>query len=283
MTTSFIALGIAVTLVLGLVVGLGFMSLGVGVFEKFFGGAKLNILRATEFDHGFAFSFLWNAAKEPARIDTIKIGLYNPYGTPKQLEVTRSFDAEDSSFARELDMGKTFLSLLGAKGIEKARVQVEMSSTKNGKQFKFEYPGTKFRDLLTNAKKSVNDLNESKSVSTPARISIPDRTFIADTVAGKGAQLAIATNPAFEAYFANQGGGVAVAADAPARENFTLKKVWIEPGCIVCNACEDIYPEVFDVQADNCVIRPGSPLDDGLRVEEAAEACPVEVIKFEPA
>jgi len=284
MTTSFIALGIAVTLVLGLVIGLGFMSLGFGVVDKFFGKAKLNILRATDFDHGFAFSFLWNAAKEPAKIDTIKVGLYNPYGKPQQMEVTKSFDPEDSSFARELDMGKSFLSLLGAKGIEKARVQVELSSSQNGKFFHFEYPGTKFRNLLTNAKKSVKDLTDSKSVNTAARISIPNRSFIADTVAGKGAQLAIPTNPTFEAYFANQGGGAGAAAvDAPARENFTLKKVWIAPGCIVCNACEDIYPEVFDVQADNCFIRPGAPLDDGLRVEEAAEACPVEVIKFEPA
>ena len=65
--------------------------------------------------------------------------------------------------------------------------------------------------------------------------------------------------------------------------NFAVSKVWIEPGCIVCNACEDIFPEVFEVLADTCIIRPGAPLDDGLKVEEAAEACPVEVIKFTKA
>ncbi|MCB9091049.1 MAG: ferredoxin [Halobacteriovoraceae bacterium] len=80
------------------------------------------------------------------------------------------------------------------------------------------------------------------------------------------------------------GGGAAGAAagGAPA-ENFAVSKVWIAPGCIVCNACEDIYPEVFDVQADTCIIRPNAPLDNGLKIQEAAEACPVEVIKFDKA
>ncbi|ATH09516.1 hypothetical protein BIY24_08700 [Halobacteriovorax marinus] len=57
----------------------------------------------------------------------------------------------------------------------------------------------------------------------------------------------------------------------------------MEPGCIVCDACEAIYPEVFEVTDDTCIIRPGAPLDNGVLVEEAAEACPVEVIKFTKA
>ena len=43
---------------------------------------------------------------------------------------------------------------------------------------------------------------------------------------------------------------------------------------------EGIYPEVFEVTDTTCLIRPNAPLDDGLRIEESAEACPVEVIKF---
>ena len=62
--------------------------------------------------------------------------------------------------------------------------------------------------------------------------------------------------------------------------NFDVKKVWIEPGCIVCDACETIIPEAFDVQDATCVVRAGAPLTDGLRIQEG-EACPVEVIKFE--
>lgn len=79
-----------------------------------------------------------------------------------------------------------------------------------------------------------------------------------------------------------------------------ITKVWIDEGCIVCNACETACPEVFNVTEDSCTIRPEvrvdaandenrvaqSPLagDFGNELEdqiiEAAEGCPVEVIKF---
>ena len=59
-----------------------------------------------------------------------------------------------------------------------------------------------------------------------------------------------------------------------------ILSVWIEEGCITCDACEDIFPQVFEVTADSCIIRPDAPLNDGLKVMDAAEACPVEVIKF---
>ncbi|HYE04956.1 MAG TPA: ferredoxin [Planctomycetota bacterium] len=82
-----------------------------------------------------------------------------------------------------------------------------------------------------------------------------------------------------------------------------IKRVWIEEGCIVCNACETTCPEVFNVTEDSCNIRAevrvdgaqttnlterselagayGADLAD--QIEEAAEGCPVEVIKFEKA
>lgn len=63
-------------------------------------------------------------------------------------------------------------------------------------------------------------------------------------------------------------------------------KVWIAPGCIVCDSCETDSPEVFDVQEENCVIRPEAldakftqPLTPSILT--AAEGCPVDVIKFE--
>jgi len=65
-----------------------------------------------------------------------------------------------------------------------------------------------------------------------------------------------------------------------------ITKVWIAPGCIVCDACENDCPEVFDVQEDTCLIRPPAQSPDFLRpltpsIIVAAEGCPVEVIKFE--
>lgn len=290
MSTSLIAMGVAVFLVLNLVVGLGALSLLFGTFETLFGKPKLTLLRSSKSGNIFAFGFKWNSAKEPAALDTIRLRLFNPFGSPTQVEVSKPFEPKSSSFAVEVDMGPGFIELLGAKGFDVATIQVEISSVKDGVSFLFDMKGPKFKKLVFDATQTVaefisqNKLDTQKKSKPP--IDVPIRTFIADTVPGKGAQLAIATNPAFAAQFAGAGAGAAAGgaqAAAPAAENFKVAKVWIEPGCIVCNACEDIYKDVFEVLADTCIIRPNAPLDDGLRIQEAAEACPVEVIKFTKA
>ena len=82
-----------------------------------------------------------------------------------------------------------------------------------------------------------------------------------------------------------------------------ITKVWIEEGCIVCNACDAECPEVFLVTDTTCVIK-ADVREDGLEtenrdemsplkgefqeameagIEAAAGGCPVEVIKFEKA
>src|SRR6267142_2323985 len=65
-----------------------------------------------------------------------------------------------------------------------------------------------------------------------------------------------------------------------------VTKVWIAPGCIVCDSCENDCPEVFDVQEETCVIRPPALKADfvgGLTpsIIVAAEGCPVDVITFD--
>src|SRR3982750_1098613 len=65
-----------------------------------------------------------------------------------------------------------------------------------------------------------------------------------------------------------------------------VTKVWIAPGCIVCDACENDCPEVFDVTETTCLIRPPALADTFLRpltpsIIVAAEGGPVDVIKFE--
>jgi ferredoxin len=289
-TTSLIAMGVAIFLVINLVVGLAGLSLLIGTFETLFGKPKLTLLRSTQSGNFFSFGFKWNSAKEPARMDTIRLRLFNPFGTPTQVEVLKPYEKKTSSFAVEVDMGPGFIELLGAKNFDLAVVQVEVSSSLDGVSFQFDMKGPKFKKLMTESQMTVGEYQDANKLNAPSKtlnppIEIPVRSFIADTVPGKGAQLAIPTNPAFAAQFAGMGGGAA-AASGPAKEavpNFPIAKVWIEPGCIVCNACEDIYKDVFEVLADTCIIRPNAPLDDGLRIQEAAEACPVEVIKYTKA
>jgi ferredoxin len=62
--------------------------------------------------------------------------------------------------------------------------------------------------------------------------------------------------------------------------DFLVTKVWIEPGCIVCDACENEAPQVFHVLADTCIVRENADLSDGASIKAAAEGCPVDVIKF---
>lgn len=82
-----------------------------------------------------------------------------------------------------------------------------------------------------------------------------------------------------------------------------ITKVWIEEGCIVCNACEAECPDVFHVTDTSCNIN-GSVRKDGVDSENREEmselnddvqtsledsiiagaaGCPVEVIKYEQA
>jgi len=65
-----------------------------------------------------------------------------------------------------------------------------------------------------------------------------------------------------------------------------VTKVWIEPGCIVCDACETAAPTVFEVLEDTCIIRPAAMTPDFTKpiseeIVDAAAECPVDVIKFE--
>ncbi len=74
--------------------------------------------------------------------------------------------------------------------------------------------------------------------------------------------------------------------------------VWIDDGCITCDACENEYPEIFKVTDDSCFIIADARTDGGFdtnestksslksgfdlgALEEAAEECPVDVIIIE--
>jgi ferredoxin len=72
-------------------------------------------------------------------------------------------------------------------------------------------------------------------------------------------------------------------AAAPTLVDFIVTKVWIEPGCIVCDACENEAPAVFKVLADTCIVVENADLTDGASIKAAAEGCPVDVIKFDKA
>ncbi len=280
MNTSLLAGGVALILGLGLVITIGALSLLSGAFHFLFARPKLEILKSASGENGFAFGLTWNSSREPAKFDKIKLRLFNPFGSPTQVEVSREFAAHGETFAEDVDMGVGMKQLLGAKGLDKASVEIEVYSNKDGLSHFFMMKAPAFKAKIEKAQQTAKEFNLKNTIVTSKPLyTTVKKTFIAEPLPKSDKSLKIASNPSFAGDFS----GDAAGGGGEAKPNFAVSKVWIEPGCIVCDACEGIFPEVFEVTSDTCIIRPGAPLDDGLRIQEAAEACPVEVIKFNPA
>jgi ferredoxin len=60
-----------------------------------------------------------------------------------------------------------------------------------------------------------------------------------------------------------------------------INKVWIIEGCISCGLCSEISPQVFEVEDIAVVIESVDYNEHESQIREAAESCPVEVIKIE--
>ncbi len=72
--------------------------------------------------------------------------------------------------------------------------------------------------------------------------------------------------------------------ESPTGETGTVSKVWIIPGCIVCDLCEDTAAEVFHVTETTSVVQLDGQARWGEwsdRIIESAVGCPVNVIKYE--
>ena len=273
---------IAIVMASGLVVTVVGLNFLIGGGEFFFGRPRLDFLRSRKGANGFAFGFRWNHVKEPAKYDRIKIALYNPFGSPTQIEIQSKYNGGSTNFAEDLDLGPNMGRLIKTiSGPDKmdASIMVEVSSSSDGLSHQYQMSVDKFLKKLGMAPFSVDEYKEKfERKSEKPLYPTFKRSFVADPLPeSAGKKLKIAANPEFAGDFS----GAAAGEGGEAVANFDVKKVWIEPGCIVCDACETIIPEVFDVQDATCVIRPGAPLTDGLKIQEAAEACPVEVIKFE--
>ena len=272
---------IAILLAVGLVVSVVGLNFLVGSFEFFFGKPRLTFLKSRKGRNGFGFGFRWNTVKEPATFDRLQIVHYNPFANPSKIEIFRDFNKSSSAFAFDFDLGDSFQNMLAS--IENlngktSTVLIEVSSSTEGISHQYQMTSSKFIQKLNNAEYSEEEFSD-KYLNKKVKVLYPTvkRSFVADPLPENAAKkLKLAVNPEFAGEFS----GAAAGGDAPAVENFAVTKVWIEPGCIVCDACETIHPDVFDVQDATCIVRPGAPLADGLRIQEAAEACPVEVIKF---
>ena len=282
MSTTYIAMIVSILLGLGLLVGIGFLSLFSGALNFLFVKPRIEILKSENSKSGFAFICKWDQDAEPVKFDRVRIHLFNPFGSPKELDVMREFDGATTDFVRDIDLGETFAKIISLNQLDKAVVEIEIIAGRDNVTHKHSMKGPQFLDAVKNATRTMSDVESLFVVAKEKpRFEIPERTFISPPLPKTAKQLKLASNPIFAGEFAGGTGGTSEGAAQVA--NYSVTKVWIEPGCIVCDACEAIAPLVFEVTDSTCVIRPGAPLDDGLKIQEAAEACPVEVIKFTKA
>jgi len=61
----------------------------------------------------------------------------------------------------------------------------------------------------------------------------------------------------------------------------SITRVWIEEDCTSCGLCESECPEVFELDDIAVVNNNANFLEFEEEIIEAAENCPVEVIKYE--
>ena len=59
-----------------------------------------------------------------------------------------------------------------------------------------------------------------------------------------------------------------------------ITKVWVEEECTACGVCQEICPEVFLVKDIATIIEGVNYSDYEAQIKDAADNCPVEVIKF---
>lgn len=61
-----------------------------------------------------------------------------------------------------------------------------------------------------------------------------------------------------------------------------LRRVWVEDGCILCNLCAEVAPEVFVLEDEQCYVRPDADLEQNDEsIRQLTIDCPVSVIRYE--
>jgi ferredoxin len=66
------------------------------------------------------------------------------------------------------------------------------------------------------------------------------------------------------------------------RADRRIVAVWIDPGCVVCDACAHDCPEVFEVERESSRVKPDAAeyfVSRREQIEMAADGCCVDVIR----
>ena len=248
----------------------------VRILNNIWGGLKIKFIKTAE--NPVSLLVAWDNDSFDIKVCRVKVELTEL--VPGGRSVAQSFTFEDSSakrksFALALKLPEGDLQALTDSGLAGQPRAVKMTSvnveveTVDGETRRFKLPKSKVLAGLATATTLGKEI-EVVADKNPDSWSVQTRVF----------PWRKKEEEVDEAPKAAGGHKAAGAPVARAAVDFAVTKVWIEPGCIVCDACEAEAPLVFHVLADTCIVRENAPLDDAAAIKAAADGCPVDVIKF---
>jgi ferredoxin len=249
--------------------------------NEWLGGVKGRFVRLKS-DPSIGFLVEWDNLSFDHAIQRIRFDLFELIRGGRSASFSYTFEDKASkkkSFVIPLKLTPEDLALLTDSGLEgaqrramnKSYAHVEIE-TVTGETFRKKISKKTILEVLRGVPLFANSEIEILPPSAPDNWSLLTRVFPWK----KAAAAAEAAPVAAKAAHKPAAGKTA----APTLVDFIVTKVWIEPGCIVCDACENEAPDVFQVLADTCIVRENAPLDNGASIQAAAEGCPVNVIKY---
>lgn len=252
----------------------------VKLVSRTFGGIRASFVRTGSAENPLGLKVEWDSDSYPFEVYRIRVDFYELVRGGRSTSFSYTFEGKTfkkKSFVLPLQLTDEQKQMLIDDGVDHSQrtvnashVQLEIETTSNETQ-RFRVAKSKILGVLR-ASAPVRD-SAGYDMLEPLphdRGSLLTRVFAWKKVQETTPEGKKAAGP-------KSSGGPA----APV--NFIVTKVWIEPGCIVCDACENEAPDVFWVKEDTCIVRDNAPLDNAGAIAAAAEGCPVDVIKFTTA
>jgi ferredoxin len=274
---SLLPIAIFVTLLL---LGLPILIIaGIRIYSYVAGKIKVQAVRCPTGDAALGLMISWDNESHPLKVTRVRLEYTELYREGTSL--TLSFTFEDKQAKRKsfilpmkipTDQLKVLASIPSPTAARNSSIIVEVESL-GGHSIRRRIPKEQIAKVLKGyvfkpEKEGVEMLSpvEPDKWSVLARV-FPWKKVVEEAPAEKGAI----------------GAPKAGKVSAPQVFDFIITKVWIEPGCIVCDACENEAPDVFQVLSDTCIVRPNAPLLNTGSIVAAADGCPVDVIKYDKA
>lgn len=251
----------------------------IKLVSRTLGGLKASFVRLDSTEEPLGLKVEWDSESYPHEVYRVRLDFYELVAGGRSTSFSYTFEGRSfkkKNFVIPLKLSpeqkQMFLDngLNGSKrALNNSHVQIEVETTANQTE-RFKIAKTKIVRVLKNSA----PVRKSADLDILDAIPHDSGSLLTRVFGWKKVQESTTAEAGKKAAGPKSAGGAA------AEVNFIVTKVWIEPGCIVCDACENEAPDVFWVKEDTCIVRDNAPLTNGGAIQAAAEGCPVDVIKF---